>query len=189
MNIKTLFHTSFQVIEKPDIKHGRANADFGQGFYLSDNEDFSKRWAENHNGMTSKINTYTLDIENLKVKIFHRDNEWFKYISDNRMGKADSLAAYDLIIGPIANDTLYDTYGVITSGLLSEKDALSILRIGPEYNQIVIKTQKAADVLKFEKAFSLDDEEIAKYKIVLKEEEKYFQEKFNEIVGKLDILD
>ena len=45
MTILRLFHTGFQVIEKPDIKFGRANADFGQGFYLSNDEEFSRRWA------------------------------------------------------------------------------------------------------------------------------------------------
>ena len=36
-----LYHTSFDIIKEPDIKRGRPNADFAQGFYLSDNEDFS----------------------------------------------------------------------------------------------------------------------------------------------------
>ncbi|MBQ9562757.1 MAG: DUF3990 domain-containing protein [Lachnospiraceae bacterium] len=40
-----LFHTGYQIIERPDIHAGRTNADFGQGFYLSDDEEFSKRWA------------------------------------------------------------------------------------------------------------------------------------------------
>ena len=32
-----LFHTGYQIITSPDITIGRRNADFGQGFYLSDN--------------------------------------------------------------------------------------------------------------------------------------------------------
>ena len=45
-----LYHTGFQRIEKPDIHIGRANADFGQGFYLSDNREFSRRWARTRRG-------------------------------------------------------------------------------------------------------------------------------------------
>ena len=30
-----LFHTSHQAVQHPDVHLGRANADFGQGFYLS----------------------------------------------------------------------------------------------------------------------------------------------------------
>ncbi len=33
-----LYHTSFSIIENPDIYFGKKNADFGQGFYLSDDE-------------------------------------------------------------------------------------------------------------------------------------------------------
>ena len=29
----------------PDITIGRKNADFGQGFYLTDDLDFTRRWA------------------------------------------------------------------------------------------------------------------------------------------------
>ena len=37
-----LFHTSFSIVEKPVITEGRKNADFPQGFYLSDDEEFSR---------------------------------------------------------------------------------------------------------------------------------------------------
>ena len=40
-----LYHTDRGEIRIPDIHHGRANADFGQGFYLSPDKDFSYRWA------------------------------------------------------------------------------------------------------------------------------------------------
>ncbi len=46
MSTLKLFHMGFDIIEKPDLKIGRKNADFGPGFYLSDNEEFSKRWAQ-----------------------------------------------------------------------------------------------------------------------------------------------
>lgn len=37
-----LYHTGYQEIRVPDIRHGRINADFGQGFYLTANEEFSE---------------------------------------------------------------------------------------------------------------------------------------------------
>ena len=30
-----LYHAGFQVIPSPDVRYGRKNADFGQGFYLT----------------------------------------------------------------------------------------------------------------------------------------------------------
>lgn len=44
-NVSLLYHSGFQLIRRPDIRKGRTNADFGQGFYLSDDKEFSKRWA------------------------------------------------------------------------------------------------------------------------------------------------
>ena len=47
-----------------------------------------------------------------------------------------------MIIGPIANDTIFDTLGIMTSGYLKTEDAMKLLLIGPEYRQVTIKTEK-----------------------------------------------
>lgn len=181
----SLFHTGFQIVEKPDIHRGRKNADFGQGFYLSDNEEFSRRWASNLKDMTNYLNIYELNTEGLKIKRFTRSLEWFDYIFANRAGRKDSLSDYDAIIGPIANDTIYDTYGILTSGFIKNDKALKVLQIGNEYTQLVIKSEKAADSLKFIKAEVLLSDEIEKYQSIKKEEERLFQEGFQKIIGKL----
>ena len=181
----SLFHTGFQIVEKPDIHRGRANADFGQGFYLSDNEEFSRRWASNLKDMTNYLNIYELNTEDLKIKRFTRSLEWFDYIFANRSGRKDELSDYDVIIGPIANDTIYDTYGILTSGFVKKDKALRVLQIGNEYTQLVIKSEKAAANLKFKKAEVLLSDEIEKYQSLKKEEERLVKEGFRKILGKL----
>ena len=47
------------------------------------------------------------------------------------------------MVGPIANDTIFETFGVISSGFLKPEDAMKLLMIGPEFTQIAIKTEKA----------------------------------------------
>ena len=84
--------------------------------------------------MTSYLNKYSLNIEGLKIKTFTRDIEWYDYIYSNRNGKKDYLSEYDIIIGPIANDTLYDTLGVLTSGFFKKEQALEVYKIGKQYN-------------------------------------------------------
>ncbi len=64
----TLYHVGFEQIPVPDVHYGRKNADFGQGFYLSDSEDFSKRWARERRGMDTVINCYELTLDGLNVK-------------------------------------------------------------------------------------------------------------------------
>ena len=88
-----------------------------------------------------------------------------------------------MIIGPIANDTIYGTWGIITSGWLTEEQALRLLTFGPVYHQVAIKTEKAADSLRFINAVSLSNEEIADYRKTVHREEEQFQKQFLELLG------
>ncbi len=148
-DVMRLYHTGFAVIPSPDLLRGRKNADFGQGFYLTDDVAFSRRWARQRSCEVTYLNSYELDCTGLRVKVFDRDAAWFDYIFRNRRGEKDALTAYDVIMGPIANDTIYDTWGITTSGFLPREQALRLLSIGPQYRQIVIKTTAAAARLRF----------------------------------------
>ena len=41
-----LYHTGPVEIRQPDIRYGRKNADFGQGFYLTPNIEFAEKWVK-----------------------------------------------------------------------------------------------------------------------------------------------
>ncbi|MCR4757980.1 MAG: DUF3990 domain-containing protein [Butyrivibrio sp.] len=138
-----LYHTSEKEIINPDIHYGRKNADFGWGFYLTPDRDFTYRWA----GQNAVVNQYEFDKNGLSIQEFTRSIEWFQYIFDNRRTK-DTLMV-DAVMGPIANDTIFDTLGILSSGYLEPEAALKLLMIGPEYTQIAIKTEKALKQLRF----------------------------------------
>ena len=138
-----LYHTSDREIRTPDIHYGRKNADFGWGFYLTPDREFTYRWARKN----AVVNVYELDENELNMHTFTRDIHWFEYIFNNRRLR-DSLAA-DVVIGPIANDTIFDTLGIMSSGFLKPEAAVRLLMIGPEYTQVVIKTEKALKQLCF----------------------------------------
>ena len=124
-----LYHTSDREIRKPDIHRGRKNADFGWGFYLSPDRDFTYRWARDN----AVVNEYELEESGLTICRFSRSPEWFEYIFYNR--RLQDRVEADVIIGPIANDTIFDTLGILSSGYLRPEDALRLLMIGPEYTQ------------------------------------------------------
>lgn len=172
-----LYHTSQVEIPVPDIHHGRANADFGQGFYLTPDYDFTYHWA----WQDAVVNRYELELEGLRVHTFSRSEEWFEYIFRNRRAE-DTLDA-DVVIGPIANDTIFDTFGIISSGYLTSKEALQLLMIGPEYIQVAVKTQKAADHLKWIGADQVTD--VKEYKEQLKIEQEKYQAQFAMTMEKL----
>ena len=179
-----LYHTGFQMIQKPDIRHGRKNADFGPGFYLTDDPEFARRWARERKDEQTIVNSYELDVTGLSVHTFSRDQDWFACIFGNRRGRAVEIPS-DVIIGPIANDTIYDTFGIITSGLLKDQDALRLLMIGPEYRQIVLKTKKAVENLKWISAEVLGRDEISAYRKIVSAEEEEYQRLFAKEVEQL----
>ncbi|MBR1530686.1 MAG: DUF3990 domain-containing protein [Eubacterium sp.] len=181
-----LYHTSSAEIKSPDVNYGRRNADFGGGFYLSDSLDFVTKWSSERNAC---VNRYTLNLTDLKVKHFEHSDEWFDYIANNRVGNKDKFAEYDVIIGPIANDTLYDTYGIIFSGLISGTDALKLLKVGKRYTQINVKTEKAAKQLTWESAQILTPETIASARETVKAEEAEFRNAFNTALEAIENAD
>ena len=146
MQTKKLFHTGRLEIRDPDVFYGRKNADFGQGFYLTPDMEFAYRWA----GPDAVVNEYELDEEGLVIHRFERDEDWFNYIFRNRRAQ-DSLSA-DVVVGPIANDTIFETFGIISSGFLKPADAMKLLMIGPEFTQVAIKTEKAVRRLRWIRA-------------------------------------
>lgn len=138
-----LYHTGSREIKNPDIHYGRKNADFGWGFYLTPDRGFACRWAREN----AVVNEYELEEAGLTIHRFSRDTTWFQYLFNNRRG-VDSLSA-DVVTGPIANDTIFDTLGIMSSGFLKPEDALRLLMIGPDYTQVAIKTERAVKHLRW----------------------------------------
>ncbi len=180
-----LFHVGFDIIEDPDIYYGKKNADFGQGFYLSDDEDFAHRWAKTKPNQSTYVNTYEIDFSDLKIKKLERNEEWFRYIFDNRRFKEDTYSDYDVICGPIANDTIYDVMGITTSGFLKEEEALELLQVGNIYNQVAIKTTLAKSKLKWLGYEELEEKELLGYRSTIQAEEAEFQKAFSEKMAEM----
>lgn len=186
-----LFHTTDRIIEKPDLTIGRKNADFGQGFYLTPDESFAGSWARERTDSAVYVNRYELDPDGLNVKTLERDEEWFEFIFVNRRSGSAKLQSgqeeYDVIIGPIANDTLFETFGLITSGFLTSDQALKLLSIGPEFTQVVIKTARGAEHLRWNGAYTLTEEMIDSAKTNYAAESSKFETAFAKAVDAMVI--
>lgn len=115
----TLYHGSNVVIDEIDLSKSRKGKDFGCGFYLNADKNqamemairTSRRMMEG----TPVLNTYKFDenILNIKdtplaIKTFDGYSiEWAEFIMMNRKNLSDTPAhKYDIVIGPIANDTV-----------------------------------------------------------------------------------
>ena len=162
-----LYHTGEGIIREPDVHAGRSNADFGPGVYLSPAREFTRRWARRE----AVVNVYELDLDGLEVLRLQRSLPWVEFILRNRQGHG--AAGADVVIGPIANDTLFETMGLITGGFFSPEQMLALLQVGPAYVQAAVRTERATAQLRWiraEPVIRLDEE------LRLWEQEAYQQE-------------
>ncbi len=111
-----LYHGSNMSIGKIDLKRGRRGKDFGQGFYLSADQNqaqmMAERTVDREERGEATLTTYQFD-ENilskpsdLKVKVFEGySKEWAEFIMMNRRNKSEEpMHDYDIVYGPIADD-------------------------------------------------------------------------------------
>lgn len=154
-----LYHGSNLVVEQPRLIEQNRFLDFGYGFYTTTNKEQAQNFARKvvvRRGGEPIVNVYELD-ENaptglLKIKRFSApDEEWLDFVSAHRNGTYDG-EQYDLIIGAVANDDVYRTLQVYSTGLLTKEQALEALKVKKLFNQYVFATKEALALLKFVEA-------------------------------------
>lgn len=154
-----LYHDSNVVVEQPKLIEQNRFLDFGYGFYTTTNKEQAENFAQKvivRRGGKPIVNVYELD-ENaqtnlLKIKKFSApDEEWLDFVSAHRNGTYNG-EQYDLIIGAVANDDVYRTLQVYSTGLLTKEQALEALKIKKLFNQYVFATKEALALLKFVEA-------------------------------------
>lgn len=153
-----LYHGSNTIVEKPKLVEQNRFLDFGYGFYTTTNKDqaenFSKKVIVRRGGKPI-VNIYEFDDNShadLIVKRFSApDEEWLDFVSEHRNGSYNG-EKYDVIIGAVANDDVYRTLQVYSSGLLTKEQALEALKVKKLFNQYVFATEKALAFLKFVEA-------------------------------------
>jgi len=135
--VMLLYHGSDVVVETPKIFASARTLDFGSGFYTTTNSD----------------QAIDFDIEQAKSKLsvlefYSADEEWLDFVSANRMGK-QLTAKHDIVIGSVANDTVYRVFGLYENGLIDKETALKQLKIQKLYNQVVFCSETALLCLTF----------------------------------------
>ena len=141
------YHESFLEVAKPDLMHSRPNLDFGRGFYVTPLYEQAEKWCGRfkQRRKAEVISRYTFD-ENQEVKLktlkFDSYSEkWLDFILNCRTGK-DSTD-YDLVVGGIANDKVFNTIELFFDGLINKTEAINRLRYEKPNLQICFRTDKA----------------------------------------------
>lgn len=145
----TVYHTSSEIVTSPDVYHSRDALDFGPGFYLTtllqQAKDYSRRFLKL--GLQPYLNKYQLDESYksfYKVKEFIAyDKEWLDFVVACR--KAQPHEVYDVIIGGIANDIIFNTINLYLDGLIDKEETLRRLIFQKPNMQICINNQEIID--------------------------------------------
>ncbi len=144
-----VYHGSSQEIEKPDLEHSRKNVDFGIGFYVTPLFEQAEKWCEKFKdrGKPAIVSIYNLDEEALdsyKVLNFESySEEWLDFILNCRRGMDTS--DYDVVMGGVANDKVFNTVELYFDGLIDKYEAISRLRYEKPNFQIALRSQKLLD--------------------------------------------
>ena len=159
-----LFHGSTTVVREPVILKSQRLLDFGKGFYLTTNQNQAERWATIKMKRLSsnvkpivtiyQISTDLFSNKKHQIKEFLRANEeWLDFVFTNR--KKDISHIYDIVIGPVANDTLYATLSLYEANLLTKKETISRLKVHKLYDQISFHNSKILQELSFFESYEV----------------------------------
>lgn len=152
-----LYHGSNLTVAEPRLIIQNRFLDFGFGFYTTTNKGqaigFAEKVTKRRKEGTPTVSVYEIDEAKAfavcSVLRFDSPNEaWLDFVSDNRAGQY-SGKSYDFIYGPVANDDVYTTFTLYTSGVLSKAQTIEALKVKKLYNQLVLTSEKALSYLDF----------------------------------------
>ncbi len=146
-NHMILFHgAKTEIIGEPSISYSEDKKDFGKGFYLGETFEQSASFVVGYN--KSSIYVFDFNKDNIKMKEYNVSEKWMLLIAYFR-GRLDEykdskyvkdllkeLDGVDVVIAPIADNTMYTTLDDFISGKITNLqclNALSANRLGKQY--------------------------------------------------------
>ncbi len=142
-----LFHGSRKgIIGNPSVIYSEGKKDFGKGFYLGENFEQSASFI--FQNIHSSVYIFDFNKTNVRIKEFNVSKEWMiliTYFRDKLPKNNDfpflnnlleELKDIDVIIAPIADNTMYRTLDDFIEGRITDLqclNALSANRLGKQY--------------------------------------------------------
>ncbi len=165
-----IYHGSKDIIEKPEFGKGNERNDYGLGFYCTENVELAKEWACFTNETNGYANQYEIDLSDYKV-LDLRDEKYsilnwmalllkFRTFDVNTPISAQAkeyilenfyvdVEEYDVIIGYRADDSYFSFAKDFINNTISVEQLAEAMRLGELGIQIVLKSKKAFDTVKY----------------------------------------
>lgn len=176
---KILYHGSEKMIDHPVFGKGARNNDYGRGFYCTEDLELAKEWAC-ASGSSGYANQYEFDMDGLKILNLNSDDynilNWLAVLTENRTYWQNSsisesakkylkeyfwidISGYDVIIGYRADDSYFSFAQDFVANTISLPQLSNAMRLGKLGEQVVLKSRKAFDQLRFLGAEQAEAEE------------------------------
>ena len=158
----TLYHGSDQIIKIPSLLPSPRTLDFGTGFYTTTNKEqaidfavkvYERSIREGSAPQGKFVSIYEADFEAMQKALdilhFESPNEaWFDFVIANRRSIWQGKK-YDVIYGPVANDTIYRTLIAFEAGEVSKSETIARLKVRQLFDQMTFTSEKSLSFLKF----------------------------------------
>ena len=167
--IMLVYHGSEHVVERPVFHGGKKSNDYGYGFYTTESRELAKEWAcaKNTDGYA---NGYELDMEGLSVLNLNLPPcnilNWLALLARYRSYWQNGSIAeeakdylqehffidpepYDIIIGYRADDSYFSFAQDFITGAVSLRKLSEAMRLGKLGEQIVLKSEKSYQHIRF----------------------------------------
>ena len=166
-----IYHGSKDIIEKPYYHGGKAENDYGFGFYCTESLELAKEWSCSNNENNGFANKYSIDLSGLKIldltdKRYSILN-WISILLKFRtfdLNNDISIQAkeylikyfyidvdnYDIVIGYRADDSYFSFARDFVNNTIPVRKLSQAMELGQLGKQVVIVSELAFSKLHFE---------------------------------------
>ena len=163
-----IYHGSTFVVEEPNLEILNNRTDFGRGFYTTTDKMQAIKWAkikknrlkkESLDNIQGYVNIYEYtEIPELNILKFEdATEEWLNFIYKNRQSN-DLIHKYDIVIGPVADDNLYQVLLNYEAGVYEIEETIKRLKTYLLSNQISFHTEKSLKSIKYIETIKVGEE-------------------------------
>ena len=167
--LRTIYHGSDHIIEKPLFGAGKPYNDYGSGFYCTDSPEMAKEWGVGKD-KDGYANQYTIDCDGLVILDLNGPDftilHWLAVLLENRRFTINAPLALqsreyllstfhvdyknvDCMIGYRADDSYFSFAQDFISGAISYRQLTNAMHLGKLCQQFVLKSEKAFDCIRF----------------------------------------
>ena len=203
-----IYHGSDNIIDNPSHEGGRKFSDFGIGFYATTNIEMAKSWATRRNDKPAYVNKYMFNVDGLNSLTFDLDIHWILFIAYNRglilndgindilNKRYENIDEYDVIIGPTADDRMFDTLNLFFNNNITIDhclNALNSMDLDIQYN---IRIKTGIDAVAFSSSIELDEldkvyysNEVKAKRDIMNKKMTFIRQKFGKVGKYFDELE